>query len=278
MTNFLQFFNTKNNSRMNYFYSRKKVPKTFLKKNTSFSSRKKSKKFESLNFCTFPLINKRNTKFEFEFIEGEKEVYLTGNFGTKKIEKNNIYFKFFNINKSFKKLKFKVKGIIKIFSIYYKNYNIFINKQKIFSKDYKNSQSQSTKDTVKNISLTSFEKNDINIHKLDNNINFSFSKKNYCNYYPKKDELNKGKNKLPVYFPTECYHEINHIQNNIGNKEYLDIKESNIFNSNNDSYKIIDKKEHLFLNHLCYKKIDNKIINSFIIRYRKKNTTFVYYK
>ena len=278
MTNFLQFFNTKNNSRMNYFYSRKKVPKTFLNKNTSFSSRKKSKKFESLNFCTFPLINKRNTKFEFEFIEGEKEVYLTGNFGTKKIEKNNIYFKFFNINKSFKKLKFKVKGIIKIFSIYYKNYNIFINKQKIFSKDYKNSQSQSTQDTVKNISLTSFEKNDINIHKLDNNINFSFSKKNYCNYYPKKDELNKEKNKLPVYFPTECYHEINHIQKNIGNKEYLDIKESNIFNSNNDSYKIIDKKEHLFLNHLCYKKIDNKIINSFIIRYRKKNTTFVYYK
>ena len=244
MTNFLQFFNTKNNSRMNYFYSRKKVPKTFLNKNTSFSSRKKSKKFESLNFCTFPLINKRNTKFEFEFIEGEKEVYLTGNFGTKKIEKNNIYFKFFNINKSFKKLKFKVKGIIKIFSIYYKNYNIFINKQKIFSKDYKNSQRQSTQD----------------------------------NYYPKKDELNKGKNKLPVYFPTECYHEINHIQNNIGNKEYLDIKESNIFNSNNDSYKIINKKEHLFLNHLCYKKNDKKIINSFIIRYRKKNTTFVYYK
>ena len=84
--------------------------------------------------------------------------------------------------------------------------------------------------------------------------------------------------KIPCYFPIECFHGTNQIHNEIGNKEYLTLASKSVFNSNNDSYKNIDRKEHFLLNHLCQKNVDKKLINSFTVKYRHKNTTFVYYK
>ena len=84
--------------------------------------------------------------------------------------------------------------------------------------------------------------------------------------------------KIPCHFPIECFHGTNQIHNEIGNKEYLTLTNKSVFNSNNDSYKNIDRKEHFLLNHLCQKNVDKKLINSFTVKYRHKNTTFVYYK
>jgi hypothetical protein len=109
------------------------------------------------------------------------------------------------------------------------------------------------------------------------NMNLKFSKTNYCNYYPKRNEINRVPDKKPLHFPLKCFHGVNYFHNEIGNKEYLDLT-SNNKNNTIDSYKIIDKKDHLYLNHLCNKNINKKnIINSTTIKFRHKNTTFLYY-
>ena len=79
------------------------------------------------------------------------------------------------------------------------------------------------------------------------------------------------------HFPTECFYDVNYEHNRIGKKDFLILKESSVYNSNNDSYKKIDIKDHIFLNHLCHKNVNNTIINSSTIRYRHKNVTFIYY-
>ena len=109
-------------------------------------------------------------------------------------------------------------------------------------------------------------------------IDFEYSKNYYCNYIPNKIEMREMADKKPCHLPIECFHGENITHNEIGDKEFLDLKEENIFNSNNDSYKIIEKKDHILLNHLCIKNLNKKFINSFTIKYRHKNTTFLYYK
>ena len=110
--------------------------------------------------------------------------------------------------------------------------------------------------------------------------NFDFSKKNYCNYYPQNNEMNNGAAKKPLYFSIDLFLIINKSHNNIGNNNYLELKEDEIFSNNNYSYKKIDKKDHLLLNHYCQRKsnINKGILNSMILRYRHKNVTFIYYK
>jgi hypothetical protein len=108
-------------------------------------------------------------------------------------------------------------------------------------------------------------------------INFQFSKNFYCNYYPKKKEMREMPDKKPTYFPTECFHGVNYFHNNIGNKEFLNLTNNSVYNNNIDEYKIIDRKDHLFLNHLTNKNANKKSINSITIKYRHKNTTFLYY-
>ena len=109
-------------------------------------------------------------------------------------------------------------------------------------------------------------------------IDFTYSKKNYCNYYPNKNEMRDRVDKILYHFPIECYHDVNSEHNQIGNKDFLLLKENSIYNSSNDSYKKISIKDHIFLNHLCLKNVNNTIVNSSIIRFRHKNVTFVYYK
>ena len=84
--------------------------------------------------------------------------------------------------------------------------------------------------------------------------------------------------KIPCNFPTECFHGENKFHNDIGNKDYLNLEKNSYFNMNSDSYKIIEKKDHILLNHFCIKNVNKQTINSLIIKYRNKNTTFLYFK
>ena len=161
--------------------------------------------------------------------------------------------------------------------------NKTFNEKKIDKKYKKNNSKVTNIDnenisaTTKDSSLTSIKivkENTINKNK---NINFLFSKKNYCNYYPKKDEMKERTDKKPTHFPTECFHGVNHSHNNIGNKEYLFLTDNSIYNNNIDEYKIIEKKDHLLINHLCQKNVNKKIINSITVKFRHKNTTFLYF-
>ena len=146
---------------------------------------------------------------------------------------------------------------------------ITLNKRESCLKSNKQKDNSSTKES-------SFFTLDNNVTKK--NIDFSFSKKNYCNYYPKLNEMKEKAAKKPFHFPMECFHGVNQFHKKIGSKEYLILDENNTFNSKNESYKVIDKKDHIFLNHLIKKTSKINSNNSVTIRYRCKNTTFIYYK
>ena len=180
----------------------------------------------------------------------------------------------FILNKTNYKLKIKDNEINTINSIYliYINPKTNTNKKEILVIDKNNSISTKNSSSISSLPITKINKDN------NKNINFDYSKKNYCNYIPNEKEMREKAEKIPCHFPIECYHGINKNHNNIGKKEFLNLSENNIFSKKNDSYKCIDKKDHLFLNHLCVKFTNKNIINSFTIKYRHKNATFVYYK
>ena len=257
--------------------------KVSLTKKPLFSSRKI---FENL----ISSLNNNSFKFVIEWKEGEKEIYLIGSFyKCKKIyfSKNNkrkYSFLQCNLNPNYKKLRFKIIGKMNIHSLYLvngKNNNenmkkIENNNINIFSYDYNKNKSiinkESTQFSTKDFSLVS------SIRKSNVNINFYYSLKNFCNYYPTNKEMKEKADKKPTFFPTECFYGVNYFHNLIGKKEFLNLADSSIYNCNNDSYKIIDKKDHLLLNHFCHKNVKTKIINTFTVKYRNKNVTFIYYK
>ena len=194
--------------------------------------------------------------------------YLSKCFPNKKEGKEYIYFKS-DINKLFQLLKIKVNGKLKINYIYLYSKNS--------SKDFKNKEKKNSYLEDKNKTTNSIDSTKASFSKEDKSINFDFSKKNYCHYYPKRSEMKERVDKKPCHFPIECFYGVNQHHNEIGNKEYLNLNENNIFNCNNDSYKIIHKSEHLLLNHLCQKNVNKNVIHSFTFRYRHKNSTFLYY-
>ena len=227
-------------------------------------------------------------KLVIEWKEGEKVIYLTGCFNkfnklylSKSDKKIYTYLKF-NLNLNFHKLKFKVYGKIQINSIYliYGNNNEnekTIDNLKIISECNNKNNSIIVKDSnllsTKDSSLLSVKK------KNDKNLNFAFSLKNYCNYYPKKDEMRGMADKKPCHFPSKCFLGVNQFHNEIGKKDFLYLTDNSIYNNTYDSYKIIERKDHLILNHYLHKNVNNnKIINSFTVKYRHKNSTFIYYK
>ena len=267
--------NTKQTSRIISSSSHTNLIKSNSKNKTLSYSSKKLLKFELTKTRLNPLIL---DKLIIEWNEKEKEIYIAGCFYKNNklyLSTNDKMYKYFRFNSnlinSLNGIKFKTKGKMKISSIYIinnKNSKAIKNKEKspnIFSNN------NSTKES----SLISIPKHQI---KNDIIIDFAFSNKNYCNYIPKQNEMRTTADKKPCHFPIECFHGINQIHNEIGNKEYLTLTDSSVFNSNNDSYKNIDRKEHFLLNHLCQKNVNNKLINSFTVKYRHKNATFVYYK
>ena len=160
-----------------------------------------------------------------------------------------------------------------------------LDKKKYASKDsnpkanMKNMDRQNSSISTKDSSSITIKKS---IEPINKNINdnFEYSKKNYCNYYPVKNEMKKTADKMPIYFPLECFHGINKYHNDLGNKSFFNIQNNNIFCKNNDSYQVIERKDHLFINHAYNKNINigNKMINSAVVKFRNKNTTFIYYK
>jgi hypothetical protein len=247
---------------------------TFLRtsqKNNSFesslfSNHKHKKKIETKKINSFFFNKKIKKEIIIEWEKGGKEIYLTGsfcnshNFFSKKTHFEQKYdFKY----NSFKKLKFKSEGKFNIISVLLSKKSFFFNNKNYLMQN-KINKTISTKDSFSNFVFESNKKK----------IDFSFSKKNYCNYYPKQNEMKEIADKKPCHFPTECFHGANQFQKEIGSKKYLLLEKNDVFNSSNDSYKIIDKKDHILLNHL----ISKKKINSVVIKYRHKNTTFIYYK
>ena len=277
----------------------KKINSFFPHKNIRSSSSGKdikSKKPRSLS-----LFFKKKEKIKIIWTEGGKEVFLTGTFCNwnkfylmEKDVKNEYFYIIVDLPQGFNQFKFKVDGQWKNSSAYPKlnnqgNINNYLeiipknndntNESTVESSSISNINKNNNNDNII-IDFNSNKKNENNINKVK--IDFSFSKKNYCNYYPKKNEMREFTDKKPFHFPTECYHGVNETQNKIGNKNHLFLKENDIY-SGNYSYKNIERKDHVLLNHLCQRKNKNynkngSFINSVTIKYRHKNTTFLYYK
>ena len=235
---------------------------------------KKIKNFECSRTYSLSLMKKKKKEIIIEWCKGDKEiVYLTVSFGYldkfyNNKNKEEEILEYYKLNYIYQKLKFKVNGKIRINSIFILTRNLFKSK-----KENKNIRSKNRNVSTRDQTFFFSSENNVN-NKI---IDFSFSRKNYCNYYPKLNEMKEIADKKPKHFPTECFIGVNKFHKEIGKKEYLNLKENFVFNSNNDSYKIIDKQDHVLLNHLCQFNIKN-IINSISIRYRHKNTTFIYYK
>ena len=248
---------------------------SYSSESSLFSHYNNGKKIDIKKIRSFPLINKIKNEIIIEWENGEKEIVLTGSFCSSHnfFSKNKIFEKKYNYLNAFKKLKFKSKGNIKINSVYLLSKKILLSKSE-----------NSSKTSQKKISISTMESSYITMESNINkkNIDFSFSSKNYCNYYPKVNEMKEKAAKKPSHFPIECFHGVNKIHKEIGSKEFLLLDDNSVFNSNNESYKIIYKKDHIFLNHFTNKNSiinnNNIIINSVTIKYRHKNSTFIYYK
>lgn len=283
---------TINIKKINSFFPHKSI------RSSSSGRNIKNKKPRSLS-----IFFQKKEKTKIIWTEGGKEVYLTGTFCNwnkfylmEKDTKNDIFYIILDLPQGFNQFKFKVDGLWKNSSVYPKlnNHGNINNYLEITHKNNDNTNES----TVESSSISNINKNnnindnniiDFNSNKNNKNviinsikIDFSFSKKNYCNYYPKKSEMREFTDKKPFHFPTECYHGVNETQNKIGNKNHLFLKENDIY-SGNYSYKNIERKDHVLLNHLCQRKNKNynkngSFINSVTIKYRHKNTTFLYYK
>ena len=271
-------------SKLDIICSEKKLSKSYSEKNIKIKKNSSNKKWN---------IQKEKTKIIWS--EGGKEVLLTGSFCNwnkfytmEKDNKEGFFYYVLYLSKGCHQFKFKVDGQWKNSSIYpifnnqgnLNNYydNSSINYDNLTISTVESSVASTTLNNNKNIILTNDKNNNIIINNNKNKIDFSYSKKNYCFYYPSKNDLREFPDKKPYYLQTETYHGINKIQQKIGNKNFLNLEDNNTF-SGNYSYKNIETKEHVLLNHLCERqKFKNSIIYSSTIRYRHKNFTFIYYK
>ena len=283
--------------------SKNKIRSFILPKKEYFISEKRILK----SYSNKNLINKNNLSVQFSpnkkektkiiWSEGGKEVFLTGNFCNwnkfylmKKDSKDEYFYFILYLSKGLHQFKFKVDGQWRNSSLYPK-----LNNQGNINNYFDNSSSTNydnlTKSTVESSVISTTHNNIFKINVNNNkkkinennnkniNINFFYSNKNFCNYYPKINEMREYADIKPCHFQSETYHGVNQNQNKIGNKNYLFLKEKNIF-CGNDSYKDIERKEHAILNHLFQKQKNknSKLINSITIKYRHKNCTFLYYK
>ena len=214
---------------------------------------------------------KHSNSFQLFIYQPKEELYF----------RYKIYFdKFFRDNRIEKIYpNFFLYSNINIHDIWCKKKNIVynyikdINKNKNINKDKNVNKCRNSEDI-----LTDMKTRDslslLKSKKRENFLNFSFSKKNYCNFLPSKKEMNNKPCQKPSSFPIETFLGINENHRKIGNEEYINLKE-NIFCSDNDSYKIINTKEHELLNHFFQK---NYKINAINFRYRHKYATLIYYK
>ena len=139
--------------------------------------------------------------------------------------------------------------------------------------NYENMEGKATRANTSNNENNENSKSKKYLSKSKNN---SFVRqKLYSNYIPKKDEF-QGKVTHITFKSKSC---LNFSKNKIGNNKYIEIQEKNILSDNN-SYKKIAIVPNTDIDHLNIKNRinNNNIISSVPIRYRRKYTTFVYYK
>ena len=219
----------------------------------------------------------------FEWDGGGNNVYVTGNFCNwkqfflMKKEENGKFILNLNLPKGKYQYKFKVDEIWKFndkFPTINENGNInnIIDTTNL-EINYENMEGKATRANTSNNENNENSKSKKYLSKSKNN---SFVRqKLYSNYIPKKDEF-QGKVTHITFKSKSC---LNFSKNKIGDNKYIEIQEKNILSDNN-SYKKIAIVPNTDIDHLNIKnKINNNnIISSVPIRYRRKYTTFVYYK
>ena len=219
----------------------------------------------------------------FEWDGGGNNVYVTGNFCNwkqfflMKKEENGKFILNLNLPKGKYQYKFKVDEIWKFndkFPTINENGNInnIIDTTNL-EINYENMEGKATRANTSNNENIENSKSKKYLSKSKNN---SFVRqKLYSNYIPKKDEF-QGKVTHITFKSKSC---LNFSKNKIGDNKYIEIQEKNILSDNN-SYKKIAIVPNTDIDHLNIKnKINNNnIISSVPIRYRRKYTTFVYYK
>ena len=220
----------------------------------------------------------------FEWDGGGNNVYVTGNFCNwkqfflMKKEENGKFILNLNLPKGKYQYKFKVDEIWKFndkFPTINENGNInnIIDTTNL-EINYENMEGKATRANTSNNENNENSKSKKYLSKSKNN---SFVRqKLYSNYIPKKDEF-QGKVTHITFKSKSC---LNFSKNKIGDNKYIEIQEKNILSDNN-SYKNIAIVPNTDIDHLNIKNRinnNNNIISSVPIRYRRKYTTFVYYK
>ena len=225
----------------------------------------------------------------FEWDNGGKNVYVTGNFCNwkqfflMKKEENGKFILNLNLPKGKYQYKFKVDEIWKYnenFPTINENGNI---NNIIDTSNWEiTSENIEGKATRANTSNNENNENNKSRKYLSKSKNNSFIRqKTYSNYIPKKDEI-QGKVVHITFKSKSC---LNIRKNNIGNDKFMKVHEKNIL-SDNISYKKIDIVPNTDIDHLNIKNINKQNINknnnnlvlSVPFRYRHKYCTFVYYK
>lgn len=220
----------------------------------------------------------------FEWESGGNSVYLSGNFCNwsqyflMEKNKNGKFTLTLLLNKGIIQYKFKVDNEWKCNEKYpiiddNGNKNNFID-----TTNWEISAEKSEETTNANTEL-SLRPNDNK--SFSQNFEFNNSQNIYCNYIPKKNEMNDLAVKIPEQYKYTKNIEKNTRQENIGNKIFFSSEEKNLL-GDNYSYKSIMSVMPDQINHLNYKNKDNKeenpIVCSIVFRHRLKFTTFVYYK
>ena len=229
-------------------------------------------------------INKVPVTFEWE--SGGNSVYLTGNFCNwnqfflMKKNPNGKHTLTLNLKKGFIQYKFKIENEWK----YNEKCPTIIdngNKNNFIDTTNWEISAETSVDTTNTNTESSFKQNENN-KSLNASIEFKNSQNNYCNYFPKKNEMND----LTIKIPEQYKNKINldkKIGNKIGNKNFFSHEEKNIF-GDNYSYKSIMSVMPVQINHINFKEKNIKnnskepIVYSIVSRHRLKFTTFVYYK
>ena len=236
-----------------------------------------------LNNCN----NSESTRIpvSFEWESGGNNVYLTGNFCNWNqfflMEKNanGKHSLILNLNKGFIQYKFKVDNEWKYNEKYptiidHGNKNNYIDTS---NWEIVAEKSEETTNSNTELSLLPIEQKNVNIE-------FQNAQNNFCNYIPKKNEMNEHAHKVPEEYKFKKNIDKKMRQSKTKNDKYLE--EDNML-GDNYAYKQIKSVTAEQINHMNYKintnkneksKEKNPIVTSIVCRHKLKFTTFVYYK
>ena len=242
-----------------------------------------AKEEKILNTCNNSELARIPVSFEWE--SGGNTVYLTGNFCNWNhfflMEKNanGKHTLILNLNKGLIQYKFKVDNEWK----YNEKYPTIIdhgNKNNFIDTTNWEIIAEKSEETTNSKSESSFLPIE---HKIVN-IEFQNAQDKFCNYIPKKNEMNEQSHKVPEEYKFKKNLDKMR-QSKIENENYHS-EEKNIL-GDNYAYKQIKSVAPEQINHMNYKIKSNRkeklteknpIITSIVCRHRLKFTTFVYYK